>query len=274
MSATGRNATQLAAQHPIPAFDERLSFTESTHAYFLDGRRFSGPSVTALLKKLFPQEPFNGPLIVQKNLASWRANDAHRYYPLVLGKNDAEATAAILAVWKEANELGTFLHRLAELHLNGVPQATIPDSVAKEYGHLLEWLEDNPHLEPHRTELSVYGKNEKGRVVIVGQADALFRNKKTGEYVLVDFKRVDKDLTPGAPAFGRTGVGIMRGIDANEFFKYSIQAWLYATCIEQSTDLVISDCMLLQLHPSLPTYQYKQCRDFRCHAEMILDGLS
>jgi hypothetical protein len=273
MSAIGRNATQLAAKHPLPVFDTRLSFTERTHAYYLDGRRFAGPSVTTLLKKLFPQDPFNGPLIVEKNLASWRKNKASRYHALVKHKNDTEATEAILAEWKRANELGTFLHRLAELYLNGVPEETIPDSVATEYAYLLKWLENNPDLEPYRTELSVFGKNEKDDVVVVGQADALFRNKRTGAYVLVDFKRVEKDLSPGAPAFGRMGVGIMRGIDAIDFYKYSIQAWLYAVCIERSTDIVIDDCLLLQLHPSLPSYECKQCRDFRAQAEMILDEL-
>jgi len=273
MSAIGRNATQLAAKHPLPVFDTRLSFTERTHAYYLDGRRFAGPSVTTLLKKLFPQDPFNGPLIVEKNLASWRKNEASRYYALVKHKNDTEATEAILAEWKRANELGTFLHRLAELYLNGVPEETIPDSVATEYAYLLKWLADNPDLEPYRTELSVFGKNEKDSVVVVGQADALFRNKRTGAYVLVDFKRVEKDLSPGAPAFGRMGVGIMRGIDAIDFYKYSAQAWLYAVCIERSTDIVIDDCLLLQLHPSLPSYECKQCRDFRAQAEMILDEL-
>ena len=274
MSATGRNATQLAARHPLPVFDERLSFTESTHTYFLDGARFAGPSVTSLLKQLFPADPFNGPLIVQKNLASWRKNEASRYYALVQHKNDKDATEAILAEWKRANELGTFLHRLAELHLNGVPEASIPESVATEYAYLLQWLADNPQLEPYRTELSVYGKNAKGKVVVVGQADALFRNKETGEYVLVDFKRVEKDLTPGAPAYGRMGVGIMAGVNATDFYKYSMQAWLYAACLEQSTDIVISDCLLLQLHPSLSTYDCKQCRDFRAQAEMVLDGMS
>ena len=91
MSATGRNATQLAAKNPIPVFDERLGFTEATHAYYLDGRKFYGPSVTTLIKRLFPEEPFNGPLIIQKYLGSWRKNEAHRYYPLVLNKTDAEA---------------------------------------------------------------------------------------------------------------------------------------------------------------------------------------
>ena len=42
MSATGRNATELAARHPLPVFDERLSFTENTHTYFLDGARLRG----------------------------------------------------------------------------------------------------------------------------------------------------------------------------------------------------------------------------------------
>lgn len=271
MSATGRNATDLAAKNPIPIFDERLAFTESSHTYYLDGQRFSGLSVTSLVKQLFPEEPFNGRLVVERYLSSWRTNEAHRYHPLVRGKNDKDATEAILAEWKRANELGTLLHRLAELHLNGVPEEAIPESVLTEYGYLLQWLADNPKLEPYRTELSVFGKNEKGGVILVGQADAVFRNKETGKYVLVDFKRVNKDLSPGAPAFGRVGVGVMAGVDASDFYKYSIQAWLYAVCIERGTDIKIDDCLLLQLHPSLPTYQCRACKDFREHAEMVLD---
>lgn len=273
MSATGRNATQLAEKNPLPVFDEHLAFTEGTHAYFVDGRRFQGSSVTTLVKKLFPDKPFDGKLIIETHLASWRKNEASKYYLVVKDKNDADATSAIFGEWKKANVLGTFLHRLAELHLNGVPETTIPSTVSTEYGYFLKWLEANPDLEPYRTELSVYGKNEAGVIVTVGQADAIFRNKKTGEFLLVDFKRVDKDLSPGAPSYNRFGAGIMTGVSATDFYKYSIQAWLYAVCIERSTDIKISECVLLQLHPSLSDYECKRCKDFRAHAEMVLDSL-
>ena len=82
--------------------------------------------------------------------------------------------------------------------------------------------------------------------MVVGQADALFRHKKSGEYVLVASSAWTRTYSGGL-AYGRVGVGVMAGVDATDF-KYSIQAWIYAVCIERSTDIKIADCLLLQLH--------------------------
>ena len=105
---------------------------------------------------------------------------------------------------------------------------------------------------------------------MVGQADAVFLDKTTNKYVLVDFKRTDKDLTQSAPNYNKYGVDVMQSVPFNPFFEYSLQAWLYASMIKKATTLEVSHCLLLQLFPTFPNYKVITCKHFEEHAEMIL----
>ena len=274
MSAVGRNATHLSEKHPLAIFDENLRFVEDGHAYYVrNGNAFlrhRGHSVTGILKKVFPREPFDKLATFTKYQASWRKDETSKYHTAVAGKSDEEARASVFKMFDDARDLGTLLHLVIELYLNKVPKEKVPEEIATEFQHFLNWMEDNPNLEPFRTELGVLAKNDQGAVVMVGQADAVFLDKTTNKYVLVDFKRTDKDLTQSAPNYNKYGVDVMQGVPFNPFFEYSLQAWLYASMLQKSTELEVSHCLLLQLFPTFPNYKVITCKHFQDHAEMIL----
>ena len=266
----GRNATTLARRH-VYDFDARVAFEEDGHAYFIDGERFTGPSVTKIKEVAFGGDVFDGPLIIEKNLASWRRRPTSKYGKLVVGLNDEAAREAILRTWDDANRLGTLLHTHAELQMNE-EALEISSEVAREYAQFLVFRKDFPSLRPVRTELSLFYTRPDGTVCAVGQLDALFADE-SGRMCIVDFKRTDKPLYARTNAYGKTGIGVLDGTPANDHYKYSFQQACYSVMFEQRTGVPVNFLFLLALHPEKDKYELVQCTDLRAEARAILDAL-
>ena len=80
MQARGRNCCTLAEANPILPLDLRVGFSEEGHQYFMDSLVFHGKSATTLVREQFSGDEFNGPLVVRRNLASWRAKPSSKYH--------------------------------------------------------------------------------------------------------------------------------------------------------------------------------------------------
>ena len=269
--ARGRNATALAVANPIAGLDARISVEEDDHSYFIDGVLFEGPSVTSLVSQSFAGEKFNGPAIIERYLPRWRADPDHKYHNAVRGLNDDDAMETILQTWERASILGTLLHKVAELKLNGEVH-DVPLEVATESQQFESFMADHSSLVPIRTELSMFYSDGGTKVVACGQADAVFHCPKLHETWIVDFKRTDKNLDPDAHDFGKPGLGPMNGVPGNDFNKYSLQQSIYSAMAAQH-GIRVAKCFLLQMHPSLETYKLHECADFRQQAQQILESL-
>ena len=265
----GRNCTKLASDNPILPLDTRISFSEEGHKYFIDGSVFQGKSATTLVRDSFSGEEFNGPLVVRRNLASWRAKPASKYHELVRSLDDASAEAAVLAQWDDANRLGTETHLVCERVLNGEDAGPEASNVAKELSQFKSFLADHPTLEPYRTELSLFYTRPDGSVSVCGQLDALLKCSETGAVVMIDFKRTNHSLTPDTHSFGREGLGVLEGIPANDFHKYSLQLSLYSVLCEHH-GIHVDSCFLLKLHSDLSTYELTRACDLMEEARSIL----
>lgn len=253
--------------------DQRIAFAEEGHQYWVDGRAFAGPSVTTLVGQQFAGDKFDADAVVQKNLRSWRHNASSKYHDVVAGLDDADASAAIRRMWAETTRMGTLLHYVAECHLNEEPPAEEDVAqVPREYAQLKQFLADHPTLEPWRTELSLFWHRPDGRVVAVGQLDALLRCRETGKLLLVDFKRVERALDPDERDYGRGGKGVMNGCRGNAWIRYSLQLNFYAVMCEQH-GIAVDALYLLQMHPALQEYKLLQACDLKAEARAILDAL-
>jgi len=271
MAVHGRNCTSLASANPIPLLDSRIDFSEEGHRYFIDGEVFVGKSATTLVKDSFSGEEFNGPLIVRKNLASWRSKPSSRYHKLVSHLNDASAEAAILKQWDDANVLGTQTHLVCERVLNGDPPGDEALTVSKELSQFKSFLEDNPTLQPYRTELSLFYTRPDGSVSVCGQLDALLKCSETGQVVMIDFKRTTHDLAPDKHSFGKEGLGCLEGVPANDFHKYSLQLSIYSVLCEHH-GLHVDSLFILKLHNDIESYELVQCCDLVQEARAILSS--
>jgi hypothetical protein len=272
MQPRGRNCAALAEANPILPLDTRIGFSEEGHKYFIDGSVFQGKSATTLVREQFSGEEFDGPLVVRRNLASWRAKPSSKYHSLVHSLDDAQAEAAILATWAEANRLGTETHLVCERVLNGEDPGEESVGVSKEMSQFRTFLRDHPTLKPYRTELSLFYSRPEGSVSVCGQLDALLKCSESGAVVMVDFKRTNHSLAADAPCFGKEGLGVLEGIPANDFHKYSLQLSIYTVLCEHH-GIQVDSRYLLKLHPDMETYEFAQCCDLVEEARAIVAGV-
>ena len=278
--AHGRNCTTLAAANALQPLDDRIVFSEDSHTYHVDGKRVP-TSVTAILKKVLDETPFNADLIITKNLASWRRNPRSKYNSVVSDKDDCAAVAAIKKQWSDANRLGTKLHAVLEHHLNGELAGS---ELENDQETKVEWGATRMAIDsliamgakPFRTELSVFWTNPEGKIVCAGQVDVLLRCEEGGEMVLLDLKRTDKSLDAENVPFGeKRCLDPLETEYANEHTKYSLQLSCYSVMLEQTTGLKVppANRFLLRSHPSSPKSELSGCKDFDKEARQILDAL-
>lgn len=111
-----------------------------------------------------------------------------------------------------------------------------------------EYLAEHPELVFVTREKTVYYKVEEGKY-IKGRFDALFYNKETGHYLIVDWKSsgtVDKKCSPWTGKL----LGPAKEYDALNWNTYTMQVYFYKTALEQMGYLPegsIVDCIIVQL---------------------------
>jgi len=268
-----RNYEFLRTEHYIAGLDDRIVFDEDKHAYHVDGQKVP-KSVTGFVKQV-SDDHFDGNLIIEKNLASWRAKTTSKYFPIINGKNDEEAKAAILNEWNGAGRLGTALHRRMEGLLNGMPNVA-DNETDSEFATAKAYVAEHMKgLTPLRTELSLFYERGDGTVPCAGQADALLVNEEN-EMVLVDFKRTSKDLTAEAIPFkGKRCKAPLEGYYANEHNKYSLQQSMYAVMIEQRLQIPVphNKRFLLKIPPGGEACELIPCACFDAQAKALLEGV-
>jgi len=272
MQARGRNCCTLAEANPILPLDLRVGFSEEGHNYFIDSLVFHGKSATTLVRDSFSGELFDAPLIVRRNMASWRAKPSSKYHHLVQSLDDASAEAAVLSQWADANRLGTLTHLVCERVLNGEDPGEESSEVTKELSQFKKFLEDHPTLHPYRTELSLFYSRPDGSVSVCGQLDALLKCSETGAIVMIDFKRTNHDLSPNTHSFGKEGLGVLAGVPANDFHKYSLQLSIYTVLCEHH-GIQVDSRYLLKMHPDMETYELAQCCDLVADARAIVEAV-
>lgn len=267
----GRNAVALAARNPFE-FDNAVSFDENTHTYTVNGLAVHA-SVSDAVKVGFADGGFNASLVIRKNLSSWRARPEHKLHQLVAGKSDAEATSAVTALWENEARLGTLIHKWAEEAANGaIPSEEGLEDMAREKVQILNgWgLLKKRGLSICRTEHSLFYPPVSPKVG--GQADLLML-ADGGAYAIVDLKRTQKDLSPGASSYGRVGVGCLAGVPDTPHHRYSLQQSCYAVMFEDLTGEKVESTYLLQVHGSLAHPRVIQCTDLRAEARALLDSM-
>lgn len=158
--------------------------------------------------------------------------------------------------WDKTSEDGKILHGQIEMFLNFVEAGDL-ETVSQiprtpEFLNFLKFYYSNPNLEYVRTEM-VLGNRDIG---LCGTADALLRNRDTGEYILVDWKNT-LSITSANPdqdddAKKRKMLAYpFQDLKATKRNKYMIQLNLYAYLFA-AIGLRIPYLLLVQCYHGLP----------------------
>lgn len=231
--------------------DERIRFVEEGHLYYIDGVSDGWISGTTFVHSWFGS--FNAKEIISKMKNGKNWGPQNKYY----GMEDAE----IMALWDknrdEAATAGTKMHRNIELDLNAV--SVDDDSV--EFLYYKQFKADHPWLVPYRLEWEIFSED----VRISGSIDAVFQNKQTGKFVLIDWKRSKEIKMENRWQKAKPPIGHM---DDTNFSQYSLQCNLYRTILNTKYDLHVDEMYLVVLHPDNPGQTYQKITVPKMDAEL------
>jgi hypothetical protein len=239
----------LATVHAHPR-DERIQFFEEGHYYVVDGKRVNA-SVSKVVEFYFPQ--FDAQGTVDKLFKCWKVDKRSKYYQLinyfslVLHIDDEEQQKnEIINLWKlngaDKARYGTSLHYAIEMYLNEQP---VPEPIPPEFQLFLEWRKKHPTWIPYRTEWSVFHEEFQ----VAGQIDSLWFDQSTGQFIMVDWKCVQKMETESS--YKEKGFIPFENFPNTNLWHYVIQQNLYRFFLESKYGIKVHTCYLVQLHQKL-----------------------
>lgn len=221
-----------------------LRFDEDTHTYSIEGKDLR--SVSSVVATQFRK--FNSHAVSRAIARSKAADQESEYFGMT--QND------ILNKWsetgKESRDAGIRMHlNIENFYKNGIEP---DDKDTQEWKQFSEFKKVNSDWNCLATEHRVH--NDK----VAGTIDAIFETPEG--VVLVDWKRTKAIDYVG---YGM-GKGYMKHVADCNYSKYSLQLSLYRQLIK--CDIV--DCYIIQIHPSLETYQKIKAQNFEVEARSLL----
>lgn len=220
-----------------------LSFDEATHTYSLLGKDLK--SVSSVVASQFRK--FNSHFVAK---AIANKNDEESPYH---GMTKDEIVKHWAETGKQSRDAGIKLHRdIEEFYKHGIKPE---DQDSAEWKQFMDFAEVNKDWKCLANEYQVH--NDK----VAGTIDAIFDTPDEG-IVLVDWKRT-KAIDYSGYGMGKD---IMKHVADCNYSKYSLQLSLY----RELCPLEVSNCYIIQIHPSLETYQKIRAQNFHVEAKMLL----
>lgn len=251
-----KNMDLLCNKNPHP-LDARIAFKEEGHLYWIDGINENTISATTIIKKFFEPYDRERSLRYVFNSKRYENDTSYKYYKM--SKED------ILAMWAangaECAGRGSYCHLQLELYYNKLP---FDDTIA-EMDMFWDFEKSlNPNWEPFRTEMLVF--HELLRVT--GSIDMLYRDKKDGKLIIVDWKfskAIKKNKSNGV------GIGKLKHIYGSNFYTYSLQLNLYKRILEEYYGFKVKQMMLVQMHHTKKKYKVHDVEDYSNEISYILN---
>jgi hypothetical protein len=223
--------------------DDRITFTESTHTYTIDGSSKGIISGTGFLHQFFGH--FNPKQTIEKMMKSpkWPSS---KYYGMTADEISKKWTDS----GKEASTKGTAMHLGIEQFMNGATDVILPEVKSSvEFQYFMNFWEEHGHdLEPYRAEWSVFSEEH----MLCGQIDMLFRRKSDGKFVIYDWKRSKEIKTSNEY---QKGLPPLQHLDDCNYWHYSLQLNVYRWILEHLYHMEIADMYLIICHPDNKNYK-------------------
>ena len=217
--------------------DKKIIFYNKKHIYYIKGSNTKYLSITKLINYFFPDKIFKS-----FNKKTLKGGNVKKYY----SKKNLENN------YKIEGKMGEKLHNNIDKYLNDCNIITN----SKDFQQFIQFLKENPELEPYRTEWLIYDNKYN----IVGMIDAIFRNKKTNKFYIYEWKRV-KNIYFNPIFFYNYGYYPLNNIPNLNGYHYFLQLNLYKYIIEKEYGIKIAGMYICQFHPFLDSYQITESLD-------------
>lgn len=243
--------------------DKHIQFFEEEHKYIIDLEpNVKYTSVTTWIHEHF--EKFDADKVIQKIMSGTSWKEGHKYW----GKTADEIKGQWNSNKDNVSSAGTDLHfeiecfnndkrftfdytnkELIEIYLSDKNQEL--SNKPLEWQYFINFVKDNPHLKPYRTEWTVFNEDSK----ISGSIDMVYENSD-GTLSIYDWKRA-KNITR-INTFNKFALppSICHLPDSN-FWHYALQLNTYKYILESKYDKIIKDLYLVRLHPDAEEKNYE-----------------
>ena len=235
--------------------DDRISFDEKTHTYYIDGSSEGIISVTTLIHQHFPK--FDADNILKK------MKNKNEKYP---NMTDSQ----IKKLWTNnsinSSKDGTKMHKIIENYYNSIENKKSEEEESKEYKYFLNFNSSiKNRLQPFRTEWSIFD----GQLELAGQVDMIYK-KSDNTYALYDWKR-SKEIKKENPF--EKGLGKLSNLDNCNYNHYSLQLNIYKRLVETRYNMKISEMFLVILHPDNENYILEEVYNMDKYVDIIFQDL-
>jgi hypothetical protein len=237
---------------------EAVAFEDETHTY-RHPRDLTGNaeylSVTKLIDRFFP---FDLNRYISKK-AEHEQRDA------------AEVLEEFVALRDEAASCGTSMHETIEQFL----KTGVGNSQSREFRLFQRFYDDViKSCGFHFVEAEKRVLLE--RYNLAGTVDAVFRKPKSGEWILIDWKRSKNLVVDGHPKKYGYGFALskLNHLDNSSYYKYALQQNMYKYMLEQNECMTISSMNLIVLHPQYDVYYRVVLPDLQKEVMILLDSIN
>lgn len=254
------NILSVKYAHPR---DKHIHFFEKEHKYMIDFEpNVKYTSVTTWVHEQF--EKFDANKIIQNMISGKSWKEGHKYWGLT--------PEQIKAKWNNNKEnvsgAGTNLHFQIECFHNNkyidyeytnkdlldyylLNNNTDLNNTSLEWQYFINFIKDNLHLKPYRTEWNVFNEDIK----ISGSIDMVYENPD-GTLSIYDWKRC-KNITR-INTFNKFGISLpVCHLPDSNFWHYALQLNIYKYIIETKYDKKIKELYLVRLHPDADEKNYE-----------------
>ena len=242
--------------------DNRISFDEKEHNYFVDGQKV-GFSVTAIIDKFFVE--FDSGYWAKRKAMEKLTRDG-----VVIDKKAlTKAIDEILNKWEEkrrdAAEKGTCLHEKIEDFYNEKHYEEYPI----EFSFFKKFHDKYPALTPYRTEWRIFDAS----VSIAGTVDMVYK-KNNGDVFIFDWKRSTKLVDQQGKLLLKDfkyGLDGLSHVEDNNFNRYALQQNIYKYILESNYSVKVSSMNLLVLHPDYKDFIHLPVPEMQKEAKYLID---
>ncbi len=242
--------------------DNRISFDEKEHNYFVDGQQV-GFSVTAIIDKFFVE--FDSGYWAKRKAMEKLTRDGVVIDEKVL----TQAIDEILKKWEEkrrdAAEKGTWLHEKIEDFYNEKYYEEYPT----EFSFFKKFHDKYPALTPYRTEWRIFDAS----VSIAGTVDMVYK-KNNGDVFIFDWKRSTKLVDQQGKLLLKDfkyGLDGLSHVEDNSFNRYALQQNIYKYILESNYSVKVSSMNLLVLHPDYKDFIHLSVPEMQKEAKYLID---
>jgi len=239
-----RGLPTLLARVNVHERDLRIRFYEEPHIYSIDGDE-GFTSVTTWNHVHF--ETFDADRIIEKMMSSTRWPKS-KYY----GKTPDEIKEGWEINRDAAAKAGTAMHYDIECYYNQCLPGDFDWLQCPERTYFTNFLDDWGHLEPYRTEWTVFHEELR----LAGSIDMVFRNAD-GDLLIYDWKR-SKGIVKTNPVGKFSHTECISHLPDSNFWHYSLQLNMYKHILEANYGVKVVGMFLICMHPENTNGNYQR----------------